>query len=119
MWCRCNHHRTKGTTLINRGHDENAHRPTTIRAVPHPDELDARGIPIICPSCRASRDWLLLNVREHVFVRCRCAYEWHEPDLSLTFFEQHFTTPEDEWDDFNTAMRALAFDGLLAGTTWD
>ncbi|MFJ2578388.1 hypothetical protein [Kitasatospora aureofaciens] len=98
-----------------------SHR-SVIRAVPHPDELDARGIPITCPTCRARRDWLLLNVRHQVFVRCRCAAEWHEPDLTLAYFDQHFTASEqewDEWDDFDTAMRALAFDGLLAGATWD
>ncbi|CAM5397093.1 hypothetical protein AB0F92_15920 [Kitasatospora aureofaciens] len=89
-----------------------------IRAVPHPGELDARGIPITCPQCAARRDWLLLNVRHQVFVRCRCAAEWHEPDLTRAYFDQHFTEPEHEWDDFDSAMRALAFDGLLAGTTW-
>ncbi|HJD80224.1 hypothetical protein [Kitasatospora aureofaciens] len=51
--------------------------------------------------------------------RCRCATEWHEPDLARAYFDQHFTAPEHEWDDFDTAMRALAFDGLLAGATWE
>ncbi|MFJ6212061.1 hypothetical protein ACIQGZ_01770 [Streptomyces sp. NPDC092296] len=90
-----------------------------IRAVPHPGELDARGIPITCPNCHARRDWLLLNVRHHVFVRCRCATEWHEPDLTRDYFDQYFTEPEREWANFDTAMRALAFDGLLAGVMWD
>lgn len=98
--------------------DQDPDHRTAIRAVPHPDELDARGIPITCPNCHARRDWLLLNVRQHVFVRCRCAHEWHEPDLSRDFFDRNFTAPEHEWDDYSTAMRALAFDGLLAGTTW-
>ncbi|WP_255519007.1 MULTISPECIES: hypothetical protein [Kitasatospora] len=40
----------------------------------------------------------MLNVLHQVFARCRCAHEW---------------------DDFDTAMRALAFDGLLSGITWD
>ncbi|MEV7214075.1 hypothetical protein AB0O31_13400 [Kitasatospora cineracea] len=94
------------------------HRPA-IRVVPHPAELDARGIPITCAHCHAHRDWLLLNVLHQVFVRCRCAHEWEEPDLTLAYFDQHYTEPEREWDDFDTAMRALAFDGLLAGTMWD
>ncbi|GAA1964005.1 hypothetical protein [Kitasatospora viridis] len=97
-------------------------RQPTIRAVRYPDPLDARGIPITCSRCGARRDWLLLNVRDQVFVRCRCANEWHEPDLTRAFIDLHFTAPEDEWqrwDDYETGMRALAFDGLLAGTTWD
>ncbi|GAA1146308.1 hypothetical protein F4556_003759 [Kitasatospora gansuensis] len=93
------------------------HRPV-VRAVPHPGELDAHGIPITCAYCRARRDWLLLNVRQQVFVRCRCAHEWHEPDLTRAYFDQHFTEAEHEWADYDTAMRALAFDGLLAGATW-
>ncbi|MFI9269404.1 hypothetical protein ACIGXM_01570 [Kitasatospora sp. NPDC052896] len=94
-------------------------RQPVIRAVPHPDELDARGIPVICPRCRARRDWLLLSVGRQVFVRCRCAHEWHEPDLTRAYFDLHFTEPEHEWASFDEAMTALAFDGLLAGTTWD
>ncbi|MFJ6769691.1 hypothetical protein ACIQOV_01695 [Kitasatospora sp. NPDC091257] len=108
--------------MTNPSTDHDGHHRAVIRAVPHAGELDARGIPITCPNCRARRDWLLLNVRQQVFVRCRCAAEWHEPDLTRAYFDLHFTAPEDEWDewdDYNTAMRALAFDGLLTGTTWD
>ena len=104
-----------GHPLTNPG----AEHRSVIRAVAHPGELNARGIGITCPNCRARRDWLLLNVRQQAFVRCRCAAEWHEPDLTRAYFDLHFTAPEHEWDDYDTAMRALAFDGLLAGTTWD
>ncbi|MFD8703761.1 hypothetical protein ACFV1W_14235 [Kitasatospora sp. NPDC059648] len=90
-----------------------------IRAVPHPAELNPRGITITCTGCGARRDWLLLAVRDQIFVRCRCAHEWPEPDLTRADFDRHYVEPEHEWDDFDTAMRALAFDGLLAGTTWN
>lgn len=94
-------------------------RQPVIRAVPHPGELDACGIPITCPNCRAHRDWLLLNVHHQVFVRCRCAHEWPEPDLTRAYFDQHYTEPDRQWDNFDDAMGALAFDGLLAGCIWD
>ncbi|QMU74600.1 hypothetical protein GXW83_01180 [Streptacidiphilus sp. PB12-B1b] len=90
-----------------------------IRAVPHPDELNPRGITITCDRCGARRGWLLLNVRAHVFVRCRCAHEWNEPDLTRADCDQHYTEPDREWDDFNTAMTSLGYDGLLAGATWN
>ncbi|TWF98598.1 hypothetical protein [Kitasatospora viridis] len=93
--------------------------PTTIFAVPHPAELDPRGTVITCAQCGARRDWLLLAVRDLVFVRCRCAYEWHEPDLARADFDSHFTAPERRWESSEDAMRALGFDGLLAGTTWN
>ncbi|MFJ3214427.1 hypothetical protein ACIPLC_00675 [Kitasatospora sp. NPDC086801] len=98
--------------------DWTSDRPV-IRAVPHPGALDQRGITITCPKCDATRDWLLLNVRAQVFVRCRCTAEWHEPGLTRAYFDEHFTVPEREWADFDAAMRALAFDGLLAGSMWD
>ncbi|MEV7020893.1 hypothetical protein [Kitasatospora sp. NPDC093558] len=98
--------------------DSTSDRPV-IRAVPHPGALDPRGITITCPKCDATRDWLLLNVRAQVFVRCRCTAEWHEPDLTPTDFDEHFTVPEREWDNFDDAMTGLGFDGLLAGAVWN
>ncbi|MFC1417796.1 hypothetical protein [Streptacidiphilus cavernicola] len=92
--------------------------PAVIRVVPHPDELRAGGATVRCPHCNARRDWLLLNVNELVFIRCRCAHEWPEPCLARTDFDQHFAYPEQYWDDATTAMTALGFDGFLAGTTW-
>lgn len=62
--------------MTNPSTDHDGHHRAVIRAVPHAGELDARGIPIACPNCRAHHDWLLLNVRHLVFVRCRCAYEF-------------------------------------------
>ncbi|MFJ3790373.1 hypothetical protein [Kitasatospora sp. NPDC090091] len=99
--------------------DWNTFDRPVIRAVPHPNVLDLRGITITCPECDADRDWLLLNVRRQVFVRCRCAAEWHEPDLTRDEFDEHFTAPEREWDAFDDAMTGLGFDGLLAGTIWN
>ncbi|MEY9949600.1 hypothetical protein [Kitasatospora sp. GAS1066B] len=89
-----------------------------IRAVPHPGELNSRGIPITCSQCAAGRDWLLLSVGPQVFVRCRCAYEWPE-DLDLEFFESVYGTPQRAWADFDQAVTGLGFDGLLAGAIWE
>ncbi|MFB7908417.1 hypothetical protein ACFVZ3_39095 [Kitasatospora purpeofusca] len=86
-----------------------------IRAVPHHDELNPRGTVITCGECKAARDWLLLNVRAHVFVRCRCGHEWLEGDLTVAYFEQHFSEPEAGWDDFETAMVSVGYDGAWAG----
>ncbi|RAJ38627.1 hypothetical protein K353_04182 [Kitasatospora sp. SolWspMP-SS2h] len=41
-------------------HDPDFHNPEpqhpVVRAVPHPGELDARGIPLTCAHCHARRD---------------------------------------------------------------
>ena len=78
----------------------------------------ARGIPITCANCGARRDWLLLSVRHQVFVRCRCAHEWREPDLETGDFDSAYSGPEREWDDFDQMYRGLGFDGLLSGVIW-
>lgn len=89
---------------------------TIVRAVPHSHELNPRGITITCDHCGARRDWLLINVRAQVFVRCRCAHEWHEPDLETGDFDSAYSGPEREWDDFDQMYRGLGFDGLFRGT---
>jgi len=58
------------------------------------------------------------DVHFQVFVRCRCANEWLEPDLGRADFDGSFTSVERTWDSFEDAMTALAFDGLLAGAIW-
>ncbi|MFK0194254.1 hypothetical protein [Kitasatospora sp. NPDC090308] len=58
------------------------------------------------------------NVLHQVFVRCRCTHEWEELDLTCAYFDLHFTGPEHEWENYDDAITALGFDGLLAGTIW-
>ncbi|PYC71035.1 hypothetical protein C7C46_27000 [Streptomyces tateyamensis] len=101
------------TDHANTEHDL-ADRPVT-RAVPHPEPLNPRGIVITCAACSASRDWLLIQVRTLVFVRCRCAHEWQAHDLGAGDFDGSYSGPETEWDSFEQMYRGLGFDGLLRG----
>ncbi|MFH9351210.1 hypothetical protein [Kitasatospora sp. NPDC017646] len=86
-----------------------------IRAVPYLDELNARGFVITCPECKARRDWLLLETRSMVFVRCRCGHEWREREVDVEFFEENFAYPERSWQDAGDAMVALGFSGEFRG----
>ncbi|MER7582085.1 hypothetical protein [Kitasatospora sp. NPDC097691] len=70
---------------------------------------------ITCPECRARRDWLLLETRKMVFVRCRCDHEWREPDVDVEVFEENFAYPEWSWQDAGDAMVALGFSGEFRG----
>jgi hypothetical protein len=47
--------------------------PHIIRVVHHPHELALCGIRAVCGSCDARRDWLLINYRRDVWIRCRCS----------------------------------------------
>ncbi|MFF2956999.1 hypothetical protein ACFVVU_37370 [Kitasatospora sp. NPDC057965] len=100
------------------GHDpQPAPEPAIVLAVPHPDPLTPRGIAITCALCGAGRDWLLIQVNGIVFVRCRCAHEWQEPDLEGGDVDiAHTNGPEREWTDFDEMYRGLGFDGLFRMT---
>ncbi|WP_042383867.1 hypothetical protein [Streptacidiphilus melanogenes] len=92
--------------------------PNLIRVIPYPDQLHPTATTITCPRCAARRDWLLLETCGQVFMRCRCAHEWPEPRLAIDFFDDNFAYAEQGWNDFDRAMIALGFDGLLAGAVW-
>lgn len=89
------------------------------RTMVHPDELNPRGFLITCACCGASRDWLLVNIAQRVYVRCRCTHEWAEPDLDVETFDNLFSYIEAIWGSYTDAVRANGFDGFLAGTVWN
>ncbi|MFC8640679.1 hypothetical protein ACFUC2_07970 [[Kitasatospora] papulosa] len=90
--------------------------PGAIRCVGHSRELALRGIPVMCPACRARRDWLLINHGRNVWVRCRCGNQWLEPEISRADFDAlvggpHGTT----YPSVEAGLAALGFDGVFAG----
>ncbi|WP_224274283.1 hypothetical protein [Streptomyces sp. LS1784] len=90
--------------------------PDAVRLVRCPTELALRGMPVICPKCRACRDWLLINHRRHVWIGCRCGEEWLEPEITRRDFDAMIADPS--WTHYRTldeACTALGFDGLFAG----
>ena len=86
-----------------------------IRMVQHAEELNPRGFLITCPSCRAERDWLLLETLRRVFVRCRCGHEWEEPDLDAEYFDDNFAYADRTWPNVDDAVEALGYTGEFAG----
>jgi hypothetical protein len=91
--------------------------PGVVRCINHPHELALRGIPVICPACRARRDWALVNEGRHVWIRCRCGNQWPEPEITRADFDA--LIENHQWTNHSTteqALTALGFDGSLAGT---
>ncbi|MFB7124557.1 hypothetical protein [Kitasatospora sp. NPDC056273] len=94
--------------------------PEAVRGLLHPAELALCGIPVTCSACRARRDWLLLNHRRNVWVRCRCGNEWLEPEITRKDFDAMIANPT--WThhpDTDAARVALGFDGTFAGIYLD
>ncbi|WP_329571214.1 hypothetical protein [Kitasatospora sp. NBC_01266] len=90
--------------------------PGAVRCAQCPHELVLQGMPVICSACRARRDWLLINYGRWVWIRCRCANEWLEPEVTRKDFDDMLVGPS--WTYYPTldeARIALGFDGIFAG----
>lgn len=90
--------------------------PLGIRGLSHPHELPLRGIPAMCSACGARRDWLLINRGRDVWIRCRCAHQWPEPEITRAGFEAMIALPAcTTYPTTQVAMLALGYDGSFAG----
>ncbi|RSS46239.1 hypothetical protein [Streptomyces sp. WAC08241] len=91
--------------------------PGVTRCVSHPHELALGGIPVMCSTCRARRDWLLINHGRNVWVRCRCGNQWLEPGINRRDFDALIAGPYGTtYPSVEEGLVALGFDGAFAGT---
>ncbi|MFD8781913.1 hypothetical protein [Kitasatospora sp. NPDC059599] len=91
-----------------------------VRGLLHPAELALRGMPVACSACQARRDWLLLNHRRNVWVRCRCGNEWLESEITRKDFDALIASPTWTHHPSTDAARVtLGFDGTFAGVYLD
>ncbi len=87
-----------------------------IRGLSHPQELTLRGIPVLCSACGAGRDWLLINRGRDIWIRCRCAEQWLEPEITRADYEAMLTCPAGTtYPTVQRALLALGFDGSFSG----
>lgn len=94
--------------------------PGGTRILIHPRELTLRGIPVICPSCQARRDWLLLNHSRNVWIVCRCSEQWLEPEITRADFDAMIDIPGyTVYPSVTQGLTALGFDGSFAGIYLD
>src|SRR5688572_22076995 len=63
--------------------DGNVH----LRATTHPEEIVITGITVMCPQCGARRDWMVICDRNEISIRCRCAHQWVERELTRADYE--------------------------------
>ncbi|WP_030253084.1 hypothetical protein [Streptomyces violens] len=88
-----------------------------IRFTTHPDPITITGITVMCPACAARRDWMVIcDVPGRVFLRCRCAHQWHEPELTRADFDAMIGDPDRKYPSLEAAARHTGHDGTLAGT---
>lgn len=88
-----------------------------IRFTTRRDPITITGITVMCPACGARRDWMVIcDVPGRVFIRCRCAHQWYEPELTRADFNamvgEGIST---DYPTLEAAARDTGHDGTLAG----
>ncbi|MGW1281732.1 hypothetical protein ACWD4V_32870 [Streptomyces tsukubensis] len=87
-----------------------------IRTTNHPEELFITGLVVICPNCSARRDWMILCDGNQIDIRCRCAHQWHEPELTRADFEAMVdVVPGTLYPSLEDVARATGYDGTFTG----
>ncbi len=70
------------------------------------------------PKCCARRDWMVsCDVPGRVFLRRRCAHQWHEPELTRGDFDAMVADPGQKYPDLEAVARDTGHDGTLAGSS--
>ncbi|MER5494246.1 hypothetical protein [Streptomyces sp. NPDC002490] len=87
-----------------------------MRSTNYPEELFITGLVVMCPSCGARRDWMVICDGNRIDIRCRCAHQWHEPELTRADFEEMIDVgPGPVYPSLEDAARATGFDGTFTG----
>ncbi len=86
-----------------------------LRCTTHPEPLAITGIPVMCQQCGARRDWMVICYRAQVSIRCRCAHQWHEPELTRDDFEAMIAPGGTDYPNLEAAAQAIGYDGAFSG----
>ncbi|WP_371602266.1 hypothetical protein OG345_05095 [Streptomyces sp. NBC_01220] len=90
--------------------------PGATRCLSHPHGLALGGISVMCSTCQARRDWLLINHGRNVWIRCRCSNQWLEPEINRADFDALIDSPGvTNYPSVEQCLVALGFDGSFAG----
>lgn len=87
-----------------------------IRVTTRAEPLTITGLIVMCPKCSARRDWLVIcDVPGRVFLRCRCAHQWYEPELTRADFDAMIGEAGQKYASLDAAARDTGHDGSMAG----
>ncbi|WP_328337048.1 hypothetical protein [Streptomyces violaceus] len=86
-----------------------------LRATTHHEAITITGIPVMCPQCGARRDWMVVCDRNEISIRCRCAHQWVERELTRADYEAMIDVGGQDYPSLEAAAQAAGYDGTLAG----
>lgn len=88
---------------------------TRLRATIHPEEITITGITVMCPQCSARRDWMVICDGNEISIRCRCAHQWIERELTRADYLAMIDTGGQDYRSLKDATQATGHDGTFAG----
>lgn len=87
-----------------------------LRATTHPEEIRITGIPVICSQGGARRDWMVICDRDEVSIRCRCAHQWVERELTRAdYLAMIGEGIGQDYPSLEAAAQAAGYNGTLVG----
>lgn len=86
-----------------------------LHATTHPEEIVITGLPVMCPRCGARRDWMVICDGNEISLRCRCAHQWIERELTRADYEAVIDIGGQDYPSLEAAAQAAGYDGTLAG----
>ncbi|MFM9371873.1 hypothetical protein [Streptomyces sp. Da 82-17] len=88
-----------------------------LRFTTHPEEIRITGMLVMCPSCGARRDWMVICDGNEISIRCRCAHQWSERELTRADYEAMIDVVGGrDHPSLEAGAQATGYDGTLAGT---
>ncbi|GGU75915.1 hypothetical protein GCM10010211_47330 [Streptomyces albospinus] len=86
-------------------------------ATTHPEEIRITGITVMCSQRGARRDWMVICDRNEISIRCRCAHQWVERELTRADYMAMIGEGiGQDYPSLEAAAQAAGYDGTLAGT---
>ncbi|MFF4362938.1 hypothetical protein ACFY1U_35070 [Streptomyces sp. NPDC001351] len=86
-----------------------------LRATTHPEEIVITGILVMCRQCGARRDWMVICDRNEISIRCRCAHQWVERELTGADYEAMIDVGGQDYPSLEAAAQAAGYNGTLSG----
>ena len=65
--------------------------------------------------CGARRDWMDICDGNEISLRCRCAHQWVERELTRADYEAMIDVGGQDYPSLEAAAQATGYDGTLAG----
>ncbi|MEU4922302.1 hypothetical protein AB0G29_23480 [Streptomyces parvus] len=75
--------------------------------MPHPNPLVVDGDVRACGMCGSYRGWVVISLRDEVWLRCPAGHEQHEPGLDTAWYDRHSGPVTQRHETYDDGLRDL------------